>query len=143
MFFAGLSETQRTQLEAQMQQRLYNAGDVVFHAGDASDCLLLVMFGSAGVIVRTDQQHDVRLTSVRRGGVIGEVGFLDGAQRSATVVAQEKLLVNVLTRSAFDSLRATAPDTVYQLMVNLTLDLASRLRHTNKLAMAQRASLSA
>ena len=133
----GLSATQRGTMEAAMQQRLYKSGDVVFTTGDASDQLLIVLHGSAGIIIRADQGHDIRITSIRRGGVIGEVGFLDSAPRSATVVAQEDLLVYVLTRQAFDALRLSHPEIVYQLMLNLTLDLASRLRHTNKLASAR------
>ena len=54
-----------------------------------------------------------------------------------SLVAQEDLLVYVLTREAFDALRVSHPEIVYQLMLNLTLDLASRLRHTNKLASAR------
>ena len=134
--FKDMSAKERDLVQQCMQQRLYKSGEVVFRAGDASDCLLVVLQGSAGVMVR-NAQRDIRLTSVRRGGVIGEVGFLDGASRSATVVAQEGLLVYVLTRAAFDTLRKTSPNVVYQMMLNITLDLASRLRHTNKLATAR------
>jgi sulfate permease, SulP family len=134
--FNDMSGAERDQAQQCMHQRLYKSGEVVFQAGDASDCMLVVLQGSAGVIVR-NAQRDVRLTSVRRGGVIGEVGFLDGAPRSATVVAQDGLLVYVLTREAFDKLRRTAPNAVHQMMRNITLDLASRLRHTNKLATAR------
>ncbi len=130
----GLSHSQRSIIEANMQQRLYKSGDIVFTTGDPSDQLLIILHGSAGIIIRADQGHDIRITSIRRGGVIGEVGFLDSAPRSATVVAQEDLMVYVLTRDAFDKLRLNHPEIVYQLMLNLTLDLASRLRHTNKLA---------
>jgi sulfate permease, SulP family len=134
--FNGMTAKERDQALQCMPQRLYKSGEVVFRAGDTSDCMLVVLQGSAGVIVR-NAQRDIRLTSVRRGGVIGEVGFLDGAPRSATVVAQEGLLVYVLTRPAFDNLRKTSPDAVHQMMLNITLDLASRLRHTNKLATAR------
>ncbi len=135
----GLNSNQRDIIEATMQQRLYKSGDVVFTTGEASDKLLIVSHGSAGIIIHGDHGHDIRITSIRRGGVIGEVGFLDSAPRSATVVAQEDLLVYVLTRQAFNALRLSHPEIVYQLMLNLTLDLASRLRHTNKLASARSA----
>ena len=74
---------------------------------------------------------------LRRGGVVGEVGFLDGAPRSATVVAQEGLLVAVLTRDTFNKLRESHPDAVHQILINLALDLSFRLRHTTKLAAAR------
>lgn len=135
----GVSESVRTHIEALMPQKFYKSGDVLFRTGDESDRLLLVLQGSAGVIVRNEAGHDVRLTSVRRGGVVGEVGFLDGAPRSATVVAQEELLVAVLTRETFNTLRGTHPGAVHQVLVNLALDLSVRLRHTTKLAAARSA----
>ncbi len=135
--FNSMSATERDQAQQCMHQRLYKSGEVVFHEGETSDCLLVVLQGSAGVVVRNGQR-EIRLTSVRRGGLIGEVGFLDGAPRSATVVAQEGLLVYVLTREAFDNLRKTSPNTVHQMMLNITLDLAARLRHnTNRMARAR------
>ena len=135
----GVSESGRSHIEALMPQQFYESGDVLFRTGDESDRLLLVLQGSAGVIVRNEGGHDVRLTSVRRGGVLGEVGFLDGAPRSATVVSQEPLLVAVLTRDTFNSLRESHPSAVHQILVNLALDLSSRLRHTTKLAAARSA----
>ena len=135
----GVNEPAKSYIESLMPQQFYKSGDVLFRIGDVSDSLLLVLQGSAGVIVRNDNGHDVRLTSVRRGGVIGEVGFLDGALRSATVVAQEELLVAVLSRGTFNSLRESHPNAVYQVLVNLTLDLSVRLRHTTKLAAARSA----
>ena len=135
----GVTESIRTQIESLMPQQFFRSGDVLFRAGDASDRLLLVLQGSAGVIIRNAGGHDVRLTSVRRGGTVGEVGFLDGAPRSATVVAQEDLLVAVLTRETFESLRESQPKAVHQILVNLALDLSFRLRHTTKLAAAKSA----
>lgn len=71
--------------------------------------------------------------------MVGEVGFLDGAPRSVTVVAQEELLVAVLTRDTFDSLRESHPAAVHQILVNLALDLSTRQRHTTTLAAARSA----
>ncbi len=138
--FRGLSDSQRSKLESAMPQRLFKAGDSIFNAGEASDHMLIVLQGSAGVIVHGSNGREIRITSVRRGGVLGEIGFLDEAPRSAQVKAQEDVLAAVLTREAFDVLRRQEPQIVTQLLTNLTLDLSTRLRHTNKLALARIAS---
>ena len=133
----GITAAARGQVEALMPQQFYKSGEVLFCAGDESDRLFLVLQGSAGVICRHEGGHDVRLTSVRRGGTIGEVGFLDGANRSATVVAQEELLVAVLTRNTWNRLLESHPNAAHQMLVNLALDLSFRLRHTTRLATAR------
>jgi sulfate permease, SulP family len=133
----GLSDSQRSQLEGLMPQRLFKGGSAIFNAGDPSDHLLIVLQGSAGVIVQGVGGRDIRITSVRRGGVLGEIGFLDEAPRSAQVMAQEDVLAAILSREVFDRLREKEPGIVTQLLTNLTLDLSTRLRHTNKLALAR------
>lgn len=137
--FRGLSDGQRSKLESAMQQRLFKAGDSIFNAGEVSDHMLIVLQGSAGVIVQDAGGREMRITSVRRGGVLGEIGFLDEAPRSAQVRAQEDVLAAVLTRDTFNLLRNQEPQIVLQLLTNLTLDLSTSLRHTNKLALARNA----
>jgi sulfate permease, SulP family len=137
--FRGLSDSQRSSLEVVMPQRLFKAGSSIFNAGDPSDHMLIVLQGSAGVIVRGEGEREIRITSVRRGGVLGEIGFLDEAPRSAQVMAQEDVLAAVLSREAFDRLRDVEPQIVTQLLTNLTLDLATSLRHANKLALSRNA----
>jgi sulfate permease, SulP family len=134
--FDGLNASQLKQMQSSVRERLYQAGDVIFKAGDPSDSMLVILQGRASVMVHLGQR-DIRLSSMRRGGVVGEMGFLDRAPRSATVVAQEPLLAYVLTREAFDALREQWPETAYILIKNLTLNLAVRLRHTNRLALAR------
>ncbi len=135
--FNGLDDAQRSRLEAAMEQKLYAAGDCIVTAGDASEELMLVLQGSASIVVRSADGRDMRLAGVRRGATIGEIGFLDRAPRSATVLAQEDMVIGVLRRAAFDDLASNEPRVVQQLLANMALEIATRLRHTNRLAMAR------
>jgi SulP family sulfate permease len=138
--FRGLSDKDRSKLEAAMPQRLFKSGDCIFNTGEVSDHMLVVLHGSASVFIQDDNGREVRISTVRRGGVLGEIGFLDQAPRSAQVKAQEDVMVAVLTREVFSQLREQEPRIVSQVLTNLTLDLAARLRHTSKLALARNAA---
>ncbi|MES2938491.1 MAG: cyclic nucleotide-binding domain-containing protein [Pseudomonadota bacterium] len=133
----GLTEAERALLHAQMQQSFHRAGEVLVRAGEPSDRLLVVLQGTAAVIVEAADGTRVRLAGVRRGATIGEMGFLDEAPRSATVVAQEDLLVASLARGHFEQLGRSHPALVHKLLTNIALDVAARLRHTNRLASAR------
>jgi SulP family sulfate permease len=124
-------------LEQAMPQRFFAAGEVVVAAGEPADALMLVLHGSASVLVRNFEGKDVRLAGIRRGATIGEIGFLDQAPRSATVVAHEDMTVAVLDRARYDEMCRTQPHVVQQLLAHIALDLASRLRRTNRLALAR------
>ena len=135
----GLTETERAVLEQQMPQRLFRAGESVMQADEAGDELMVVLQGSASILVPGPRGEPVRVAGVRRGGVIGELAFLDQATRSATVRAEEDLIVAVLSRRQYDELSCSQPHIVQKLLSNLALDLAARLRHTNRLATARQA----
>ena len=135
--YRGLDDRERAVMAQIMVNAQYAAGEALVTTGDPSDTLMLVLHGSAGVVVRTLEGKDIRLAGVRRGATIGEIGFLDGAPRSATVVAQEDIAVEVLTRAQYEQLCVTEPEIVRKLLSNIALDVATRLRRTNRLAMAR------
>lgn len=138
--YQGMAPLEREQLDGAMVQKFFAAGDTIVAAGEPSDELMLLLHGSASIVVRDTQGKDIRLAGVRRGATLGEIGFLDRAPRSATIVAQEAVTVAVLHRTAYDSLAAQCPQIVHKLLANIALELATRLRHTNRLATARNAS---
>jgi len=139
--FRGLTDSERTVVESLMAQRLHPRGETIVKTGDPSDALLLVLQGTASIIVHENvggaPGRDIRLAGVRRGATIGEIGFLDGEVRSATVVAQDDVVISSISRAAFDALSASHPHIVQRLLSNITVDLATRLRHTNRHALAK------
>jgi CRP-like cAMP-binding protein len=134
--FNGLDERDRTLLESRMSQRLFRAGETVVSTGEPGDSLMIVLHGSASVMV-TSPSGSVRVAGMRRGAIIGEVAFLDRAPRSATVIAHDELVVAVLDRDAYDALSRESPVIVQKMLANVALYLAARLRHTTQLAAAR------
>jgi SulP family sulfate permease len=132
----GLDEAQRVRLQEAMEQRMLRRGEALVTAGEFSSELLMVLQGSASVLLpRTG--GDLRVAGVRRGATVGEMGFLDGAARSASVIAEEDTLVAVLTREAFDRLSEEDPALGRRVLANIAIDMAARLRHSNLVASAR------
>lgn len=135
--FLGLNAEQRQRLDESMPHRFYAEGAVIVAAGDPSDELMLMMHGSASILVHSSEGRATRLAGARRGATLGEIGFLDGSPRSATIVAEEDVTVAILARANYDALCRSDPQIVQRLLANIALDLATRLRHTNRLALAR------
>lgn len=133
----GLNESQRQRVNAAMPQRIVPRGEPLVQAGESSSELLLVLQGSASVVLPQPGGQPIRIAGVRRGATVGEMGFLDGTPRSATVLAEEETLVAVLTREAFDRMGREAPDVARQLVANIAIDVATRLRRANSAASAR------
>ena len=61
----------------------------------------------------------------------GEMAFIDGAPRSADVVAIEPVECLELGRIAFDELDSLRPSLKIHILTRLARHLSTRLRHTN------------
>ncbi len=132
-----LSSEEQTLVMQHMVYADFAPGEALVRKGDASDGILLILQGTGSVVMPMDGQPPVRLAGVRSGTLVGEVGFLDGAPRSATVVAETPLRAAVLRREAFNELAQHHPRIVQRLLTNMSLDLAARLRKVSLQAAAR------
>jgi len=135
--FASMDPEERAVLESAMRQKLYRAGEVILQAGDPGDELLIVLAGSGNVVLHQSDGTDVRLAGVRAGATLGDIAFLDRTRRSATVIAAEDTTVAILGRDSYDEICVSHPRLVQVLLTNVALNLAARLRHTNRLALSR------
>lgn len=136
-FLRGLDEADRQTVVEAMRTVRYQAGDTVLRAGEPSDELMLVLSGSASVVVSGPHGADIRLSTVLPGATLGEIGFLDHAPRSANVVATTDLVLACLDRAHFDQIGAERPQIVQRLLANIAVDIAARLRSVSAMVAAR------
>jgi NTE family protein len=97
--FAGLDPLTLAELRDHAEQLELKAGSYLFHAGEASDCLYVVRNGRLQVL-----NNDVVITELGRGEVVGELGLLTDAPRSASVRAVRDSTLVRLTKAQFDKI---------------------------------------
>ncbi len=103
--------------------RRLEAGEVLFHQGDLADAAYFVVGGRVSVHVVDD--GDERLVAeLGRGEVVGELGLLDRAPRSATVRAVRDTTLAAFSTSTFEELVSTSP----AMMLNVTRRILTRMR---------------
>ena len=134
--FAGLGPDQRDQLARHARLRTYADGQVIRREGERFDSLVILRSGSARVEKVDRESGDAfALAAVQAGGAIGELGLVDDASASATVVADGPVqalsldLAAVLQDPQAASLRAA-------LFANLAPVLSARLRRSSETAVA-------
>lgn len=136
-FLRGLCDADRAMVVGAMRQLRLRAGDSVLHAGDPSDELMLVLEGAASVVVRDARGAQLRLSTVLPGATLGEIGFLDHAPRSADVIAKTDVVLACLDRAEFERLGRSHPHVVQQLLANMAVDIAARLRSVSAMVSAR------
>lgn len=118
--FSGLSETERHALRARLALRTLRRGDVLMRQGDAADALYVVLSGRFAVTLEGRRDP---LSEIGPGQPVGEVAFLTGGTRTATVAAMRDSLVLALPRAEFEALVSAHPG----IWGTLTATLARRL----------------
>jgi CRP/FNR family cyclic AMP-dependent transcriptional regulator len=131
--FRGLDLESRAAIAAHLRSRRYRKGEVVFHEGDPGDALFVVVAGSAKVVVPSEEGGEAILATVRRGDFLGELALLDGAPRSASVVALDPTEMLTLPRDRFRALVAGEPAIRDALLASLASELRRLTTHVAEL----------
>ncbi|MBS0407548.1 MAG: cyclic nucleotide-binding domain-containing protein [Proteobacteria bacterium] len=105
--------------------------DAPSHARDAQDGMSLILSGE--VTVESDSAAEGFVVSVLGpGSLIGELGLIDQAARSATCTAATDLALAVLSREALNQLLAEQPGVAARLLSAIAMRVAGHLRETNR-----------
>ncbi len=124
---AYLNEHEQRRLMALMEPCTARAGDVILHKGSPSRSLLLVEAGEVEVLDDAVGKSLV-LGRVGPGGVVGEVGFIDGQARTHHVRALADCRLRRLAREGLLRLAKGDSDLFAKLTIALAQLVASRYR---------------
>src|SRR5262245_10174826 len=110
----GLPPVEQAKLLAELEERHYAPGEIIFHAGDPGDALYLLAEGA--VELRTGlPENEAVVTVLHAPDHFGEQALLTGDPRGTTVRAVGEVLVARLSKPRFDALLARNPGLALQL----------------------------
>ncbi len=110
----------------------FEPGDRITEEATPGDAIYVITEGAAVVTKRKpDGTGAALLEQLGEGSTFGEMGLLEGSERSASVTAVAPTKTLVLTDQAFRDVFAFRPETYRMIMGNLARDLSRRLRMAN------------
>ena len=128
----GLADSDLAWLDSHMPLRVTAAGEHVIRTDEPSDCLYLLLEGSIEVYLPSPSGGKAkRLDVFEAGRTFGEMGFLDGSERSADVIALETSTYRELSRELYERLGKERPDIKIHLLEQLSRQLAASVRKAN------------
>lgn len=101
----------------------FRAGDVIFRAGDESDCMYDICDGCVGIYSDYQTENQKLLTELYTDSVFGEMGILDNMPRSATAVCLKDCVVLVVKPEHFMQFFQTKPMKVLQILQQMCIQL--------------------
>ena len=102
-------------------------GDELFHQGAVGDAAYIVLGGEADILVDSPNGA-VKVATLGRNDIVGEIAILCDMPRTATVVASSDLETLKVSKDNFFQLVTQFP----QIGVEVMHELASRLHHTTQ-----------
>ncbi|HEV8574408.1 MAG TPA: ATP-binding cassette domain-containing protein, partial [Dehalococcoidia bacterium] len=107
--FASCSEEAISSITTLLEPASANAGDVIFHEGEAGDEMYIVGGGHLRVVSDAATEKVV-FSHLGPGEFFGEMALITGASRSAAVVATTDAVLWRLRRPAFEALQNQHPE---------------------------------
>jgi CRP/FNR family transcriptional regulator/CRP/FNR family cyclic AMP-dependent transcriptional regulator len=99
--FEGISPEDRAALARAATLRTYRRGETIVQQGQPGDAFYVLVRGRVAVEIVAPDGREVVLNTLGEGDHFGEMALLDDAPRSASVIAQEKSDLAILSRAVF------------------------------------------
>ncbi|MFC1859640.1 efflux RND transporter permease subunit, partial [Thermodesulfobacteriota bacterium] len=137
--FRGLSRTEVHYIIMAGTLKAIEAGEVLFRKGDPSDSMCAIISGSMDVVDplsddRADPPPGIHkvITRLETGEVLGEMGLLRSAPRSATIIAADACEYLQINLKMIKRLQWLYPPTAQKFFFNLMTILCDRLELANR-----------
>jgi CRP/FNR family transcriptional regulator, cyclic AMP receptor protein len=131
--FELLDDRGREDLATHLEVERFAADTSIFEIGDPGEAVYIISAGEVEIFFRNDTGEQIILERSGKGDFFGEISFLDGGSRSASVRATTDTEVLRLDRDELAKFLESRPDAAMHLLAALVRRLRTtvdRLRHT-------------
>ena len=126
--FAGLKERYVKLMAKACKERSFETGEYLVKQDDDGVGLFVITSGKVKVMKTTADGKEIDIATHGAGEFIGEFSVLDGAKRTANVVAIEKTECVLLASWDFNSIMETHPE----IALDILPLVVKRFRETNE-----------
>src|SRR3954470_17487966 len=126
--FSVLPEAQLGLLTGLIGRKTFPRGTTIISAGDSTDSLYIIISGRLKVMMSDDEGREVILAILNPNEFFGEMGLIDDAPRSASVVALEPCELLSLSKRDFKK----CLEENFDLALTVMRGLVRRLREADK-----------
>lgn len=127
-----VSDETRQALREAWSERIYSGGQIILDADDHSDEMLFLLEGSVRIANYSSKGREVSFSEIVEGDCFGEFAVIDGAPRSASVMATGRSRVGLIPGPVFIDLIKAHPDLSMALMHTLVEKLRALTRRVSE-----------
>ncbi len=133
--FSGLTEPELKDVDSFVEFRTMKEGEILFREGDVCRDIFIVLEGRFNILIRKVGSMEIddsgMMATVKSGEIIGELSFLDGAPRSATVQVRNEASILRIPYDPLTNFFRDNPVPAYKIIHKISIMLATRVRDVN------------
>ncbi len=130
-FFSDLSDNELAIVAKIIKKKDFKLGDTIFKESEDGASIYIIKKGEVKACKIAPDGELFTLTIMKDGDIFGEMSFLDGRPRSATVVAVSDIETYMIEKSEFETLVDGNPRIIYKLLKNIVFTIHSIVRGMN------------
>lgn len=113
-FLKYLPDEEREEVLNRTKQKTFSAGEEIIREGEHGDSVFIIRSGTAKVTVNI-LNKEIELATLKTGDIFGEVAFLTGRPRTASVMAIDDIEVVEFNREILEDILNKHPESVKEL----------------------------
>lgn len=129
-FFSDLESDEIELLAGWAKAYSAKAGDTIFEEGSDTTNLCFIVEGEVSISKRISPFESIKISDITAGGIIGEMGIMDGEQISASAKASKDSIVIIISGEDFKQLVQQNGLLGAKLLWKIGKIITSRLRQT-------------
>ena len=130
-FFADLTDHELEVLAGITHKKDFELGETIFKESENDQSLYVIRSGEVKVYVTAPDGENFTLTILKDREIFGQMGFVDGKPRSATVMAISEVKTFVMAKSDFETIVDENPRLVQKILQKIVLNVHSIVRGMN------------
>lgn len=130
-FFSDLSDAELTIVANVVKKKDFKIGDTIFKESEDGASIYVIKKGEVKACKTAPDGELFTLTIMKDGDIFGEMSFLDGRPRSATIVAVSDIETYMMEKADFETLVDGNPRIIYKLLKNIVFTIHAIVRGMN------------
>ena len=130
-FFADLTDDELTVISEIVKKKDFTIGETVFKESEDGDSIYILKKGEVKACRMGADGELYTLTLMKDGDIFGEMSFLDGRPRSATIMAISDVETYAIEKKDFDTIVDAHPQIIYKLLKNIVFTVHAIVKGMN------------
>ncbi len=114
--FPILDKDALNKLEHVTTKKTFPKNTILFSRGDESNSLYIVYSGRVKAVINDADGREIILSKHGPGEIFGEMAFIDGEPRSATMITKETTKLLIVHRDEFQNILSSTPAIIFDLL---------------------------